>query len=492
MKLLSIKAVVCNKFLNMKKLLLSLLVICFFAAPQVTKAAEIPEKINELVNQYIELGTFSGTVLVAKEGKIIYEKAYGMEDVESGKPITMNTRFNIGSMGKTFTAIAIMQFVEEGKLKLDDKLSEILPEYKFANADKITLGQILSHTAGLSNYMNHPDYNKKKNEYTRIDQFMTLAVDVPAAGVPGEKLIYSNTGFLVLGKIIEKLSGKEYFEYIKEKIWKPAGMENTTTFAVNTRAENKAAGYELLPTGEKIYQGLNDLPALSDGGTFASAYDLFKYADAIQKNVYLKEETKKLMITKRGDFGSAGYGYGLIIYTDKGENVFGHGGDCPGFSSDLDIFGDKGYTVIVLSNYQGLSRGLNVRLMDVVNGNEYPKPKKPVLFVLYDALQEKGAKYLSENLNSVLQEKGFSKLESDEYLNSLGYILMQKGNLDEAIEVFTINTKLFPAIANVWDSLGESYMNKGDKDNAVKNYRKVLELDAQNANAKAMISKLEK
>lgn len=476
----------------MKNFLIPFLVVCFFASVQAVKASEIPEKINELVNEYISLGTFSGTVLVAKDGKVIYEKAYGMEDREAGKPVTMNTRFNIGSMGKTFTAIAIMQFVEAGKLKLDDKLSDILPEYKFANADKITLAQILSHTAGLSNYFTHPDYPQKKNTYTRIDQFLTLAVDVPPAGLPGEKLIYSNTGFLILGKIIEKLSGKEYFEYIKEKIWKPAGMENTTTFAVNTRAENKAGGYDLLPTGDKVYTGAQDLPALSDGGTFASAYDLLKYANAIQGNVYLKEETKKMMTTKRADFGAAGYGYGFMIYTGKGENVFGHGGDCPGFCSDLDIFADKGYTLIVLSNYGEFSRGLNARLMDVVNGKEYSKPKKPASFIIYDALQEKGAKYLSDNFNELLKEKGYPPLDDDGLLNSLGYTLMQNGKLDEAIAVFTINTKLFPGITNVWDSLAESYMNKGDKENAVKNYKKVLELDSKNSNAKAMISKLEK
>lgn len=480
----------------MKNFLLTLLIICSLASPQALTASEISKKINELVTEYIDLGTFSGTVLVAKDGNIIYEKAFGLEDIETGKPITMNTRFNIGSMGKTFTAIAILQFVEEGKLKLDDKLSDMLPEYKFANADKITLAQILSHTGGLSNYMRHQDYNQKKNEYTKINQFLSLAVEVASAGLPGGKLVYSNTGFLILGKIIEKLSGKDYFQYIKEKIWDAAGMESTTTFAVNTKADNKAGGYDLLPTGDKIYTGPMDLPALSDGGTFANAYDLLKYANAIQGNIYLKEETKKLMTTKRADFGPVrGYGYGFMLYSDKGENVFGHGGDCPGFSSDLNIFGDKGYTIIVLSNYGGLSRGLTTRIMDVINGTEYTKPKKPITFVIYDALKEKGAKYLldnfPDNFNSVLKEKDYSPLDDDGLLNDLGYTLMQKGKLDDAIEIFTINTKLFPRVANVWDSLGESYMNKGDNKSAIKYYNKVLEIDPENANAKTMISKIQ-
>ncbi len=477
----------------MKNFLLTLLIINFFAATQVLKATEIPEKINELVTQYIDLGIFSGTVLVAKDGKIIYEKAYGLEDKETGKPITMNTRFNIGSMGKTFTAIAIMQFVEDGKLKLDDKLSEMLPEYKFANADKITLSQILSHSAGISNYMRHPDYPEKKNQYTKIDEFLSLAVDVPAVGLPGEKFEYSNTDFLILGKIIEKLSGKEYFQYIKEKIWNTAGMENTTKYPINTKAENKACGYDLLPTGDKTYTGPMDLPALSDGGTFSSAYDLLKYANAIQGNVYLKEETKKMMTTKRANFGPVlGYGYGFVIYSDQGENVFGHGGDCPGFTSDLSIFGDKGYSVIVLSNYGGFSRGLDIKLMNLINGKEYTKPKKPISFVIYDVLQEKGAKYLSANFNDVLKQKDYAPLDNDDLLNNLGYTLMQNGKLDEAIEIFIINTKLFPGIANVWDSLAESYMNKGDNENAIKYYKKVLELTPENANAKAMISKMQR
>jgi len=480
----------------MKKTALVIFSLVVFLFPYVIKADDLTQKIDKLVNDYTALGTFSGTVLVAKDGNVIYEKASGMEDREANKPLTMSSRFNIGSMGKTFTAVAIMQYVEQGKLSLDSKLSEMLPEYAFANADKITLAQILSHTAGLSNYMTHPDFDKRTKEYTTIDQFLTLALEVPPVGAPGEKFAYSNTGFVVLGKIIEKLSGKNYFDYIKEKIWQPLEMNNTTVYSVNTRAENKAAGYDLLPNGEKIYQGAFDIPALSDGGAFSNVYDLLKYANALKGNTLLKDETKKEMFTKRANFGPiTGYGYGFMIYTDKGENVAGHGGDCPGYSSDLNMMFDKGYTIIILSNYQGLSRGLSVRLMDLVNGKEYPAPKKPVTFVIYDLLKEKGVKYLSENsenLNASLKEKGYDALNDDGLLNNLGYTLLFNVSMEEATDLFTINAQLFPDVPNVWDSLAESYMKRGDNEKAVVYYKKVLELDKANENAKKMIAKLQK
>lgn len=475
------------------KLLYAFLAVLCFSFPEIVKADEITDRIDKLVNDYISLGTFSGTVLVAKDGTAIYERAYGFEDREAGKPLTMSSRFNIGSMGKTFTAVAIMQYVEKGKLNLDSKLSEILPEYPFINADKMTLRQILSHTAGLSNYMGHPDYQKKKNEYTKIDDFLKLALEVPPAGAPGEKFEYSNTGFIVLGKIIEKLSGKDYFEHIRETLWGELGMNNTTVYRVNTKAENKAAGYELLPTGDVIYTGPNDIPALSDGGTFSNAYDLLTYAKALQRYVLLTEELSTQMFTQHAQFGPVlGYGYGFMIYNDKGKNVVGHGGDCPGYCADLTMMLDKGYTVIVLSNHGEFARSLNVRLLDILNGKEYPAPKKPISFVIYDALKEKGADYLTANMNAVLKEKGFDALPADWVLNNLGYTLLQNNRLDEAIQIFTINTVIYPGVANVWDSLGESYMLKGENDKAIIYYKKVLELDPANQNARAMIAKLEK
>jgi CubicO group peptidase (beta-lactamase class C family) len=272
-------------------------------------------------------------------------------------PNAVDTKFNLGSMNKMFTAVAIAQLVEAGKLSFDDSLGKFMPDFPDKEAaEKIKIKHLLSHTSGLGNYFNRTFMEGSRARFRTVDDFMELAKDEKMQFEPGSKWQYSNTGMLVLGKIIEKVSGQSYFEYIRENIYKKAGMTNSDSYDLDNVNQNLAVGYEKDYTDSGIVFRNNIFMHVIRGGPagggYSTVHDLLKFANALRDGKLVGKEYVKALTTPKPELNSPGYGYGFGIGTNP--ETFGHSGGFPGISSELVMFANSDYTAVVLSNY-GLS-----------------------------------------------------------------------------------------------------------------------------------------
>jgi CubicO group peptidase (beta-lactamase class C family) len=310
-------------------------------AANITEAAAL-SSIESIVNKAVSDDEFSGTVLVARGGTIVFQKAYGLASREDNVPNRPDTKFNLGSINKTFTQVAIGQLVAQGKLSYDDKLSKILPGYPNREAaDKITLRQLLSMTSGIGDIFG-PEYEATpKNRLRNIKDFMPLFVSKPLLFEPGTSRRYSNGGYIVLGAIIEKVSGRDYYDYVREHIFKPAGMTDSGWYEKDRLPPNTASGYTREGAQGQRRPNIFTLPARgsSAGGGYSTAEDLLKFTRALQ--------TGKL---RMADFGQAsrppaqGEANGLA-------GGLGIAGGSPGVNGVLEVIPDNEHTVVVLSNY---------------------------------------------------------------------------------------------------------------------------------------------
>ncbi len=418
-------------------------------------ADKFAEKLDELMNKYDNIGMFSGVVLLARDGAPVYEKAFGYADWEKKIPNTTETLFNIASIGKMFTHETILQLEKEGKLKTSDPLSKYLSIFSKETGDKITIQMLIDMKAGLGDCLRSPEYQRNFDKYKTVDDFLELIKTQPLLFEPGTGQQYSNSGFIVLGGVIEKVTGKSYAENLKERFFIPLGMNNSYFKQPGDILQGSATGTRVKFSGEKISlpDRSNTSPA---GGLFMNAEDLLKFDNEVRRSGLLKLATRA--------------------------------GGTPLWNSILAQY-DNGYSLIVLSNIGLTAEEVAKRFRKIIEGKDYPQPDVTMNMRLYKILKEEGTGELAKKFEDVLKE--YNEKYVDIHLNIFGYELMQDGEIDYAIEVFKLNTELFPKVPNVWDSLGEAYMKKGDKSIAIENYKKVLELDPNNQNAKKMIEQLE-
>lgn len=432
--------------------LLKILFFTVFTAS--TIADDFTDKLDKIINEYNALGLFSGNVLVAKDGNVISEKQYGFADWEKKIPVTPETLFRIGSLNKMFTHTLIKQLEQENKLKLDDPLSRYLDIYPGETGDKITIKMLIEMKAGLGDYLNNPEFNQNRARFKTVNDFLEIIKNEPLLFEPGTQQEYSNSGYVVLGGIIEKVTGKSYTENLKERLLLPLGLENTHYLILGETVPNMAAGTRITFSGEKVNSPFMEQPSPA-GGMFSNARDLLKLDKYLRQTGYLSQAIRA--------------------------------GGTPVWNSVFAQMKD-GYTVIINSNFGQVADEIIMRFEDAVNGREYPKPDITLEMKMYDMLKNGGITKLENQLQTLLESHGM--LYNDRHLNFFGYELMNDNKLDEAIEVFKLNTRLFPDEPNVWDSMGEAYMNKGENEKAIENYKKVLELDPNNPNAKKMLEKL--
>jgi len=332
-------------------------------APQALSSEEAAGELEKFFDKLVEADVFSGSVLVAKDGQPFFKKAYGQASKDCGLANRVDTKFNLGSMNKMFTAVAIGQLIEKGKLHLDDAVSSFLgPDWlKPEFAKKVQIRHLLSHTSGLGSYFNEKFVKSSRLLFRKVDDYKPLLADEKLAFEPGTRWQYSNTGFLLLGAVIEKVTGQTYFDYVRENIYKPAGMINTDSYEMDQVVPNLAIGYAKVFKDDGGYNFRNNLfdhvvkggPA---GGGFSTAEDLMNFSAALRSYKLLTRELTELLMSPKPEINSPNYGYGFSIETDKKlGRIAGHSGGFTGISSDLDMYLDKGYTVVVMSNYGGAS-----------------------------------------------------------------------------------------------------------------------------------------
>lgn len=315
------------------------------------KRVTLPEALaalDERATSRAAADRFSGVILVADKGRTVFEKAYGLADRERNLPNTPATRFRIGSMNKMFTAIAILQLIEKGKLALTDPIAKYLPNYPNKDfAAKVTVRHLLTHTAGAGDIFTK-EYETHRLQTRTLNDYVKLYGARPVEFEPGSKWQYANYGFLLLGVLIETITGKSYYDAVDQSIFQPAGMKHTGSEPESQPVPNRSAGY--MRANDAWKPNTDTLPwrGTSAGGGYSTAADLARFAHALESGKLLGKSLLHEATTKQaGD--RMPYGYGFVPHSSPLAN-YGHSGGAPGMNGELRIYTSTNRVFVSLTN----------------------------------------------------------------------------------------------------------------------------------------------
>jgi CubicO group peptidase (beta-lactamase class C family) len=473
----------------MKKLITLLLSILFIQTvvaqetPILDKVSKLETKIDALVQQYRDLDLFAGVVLVAERGRPVYHKAFGYADRKNKRPNTIDTKFDIGSMNKAFTKVVTLQLVKEGKLSLDDPLSKYLDGFPEVVAQKVTVGQLLKHTSGFGDY-HGSGYFDLSYEEKDMHQLLPMLRQMPLLFEPGTEQAYSNAGYVLLGLIIEEATGKDYFTVVQERAVDKLGLKNTyLTEKYNT--PERAIGYTRTMRGELEANDHFQDPPGPDGGFYSTTSDMLRFFRAYHYGNELWDEATRSLDPM--------YAF-MEEHKDSGGAIPHAGGFSGANTVHYEVLRDQVSVVVFANRDELVAEDLGAGILAIIRGKEPKKPVQPAHLLIYQSYREEGIKYVHDHFEE-LSANWHPADPKDMILNMVGYNLLYSNDpaeVDQAIEIFSLNTELFPDIANVWDSLGEAWRKKGNKSKALEYYKKALAIVPDLPSALEAVQELEK
>ncbi|HET8775256.1 MAG TPA: serine hydrolase [Thermoanaerobaculia bacterium] len=456
-------------------------------------AATKAEQIDALLTKANELRQFNGTVLVADSSGVVFKRGYGYANFEWQIPNTPDVRFRLGSITKQFTSMVVMQLVSEGKIKLDGKITDYLPDYRKDTGDRVTIAQLLNHTSGIPSYTSQPGFfaEVSRDPY-KVAEFVKKYASGDLEFEPGSKWSYNNSGYFLLGAIIEKITGKPYADVVQERIFTPLGMKASGYDLAAPIVPKRASGYQLAGGSYVNAPYLDMTIPYAAGSLYSTVEDLYTWDRALYTDKLLRDDLKQQLFTPT----LQDYGFGWSIRKaklDDGKTEVGtirHNGGINGFNTVLVRVPDKKELVVLLDN---TSRGdrldaLASGILSILRGIEPRQPRKSIVEELQNG---------ANGAEIVAKYRELRKSRPDEYefqeadLNTLGYSMLAQGRIDDAIEIFKLNVEMYPQAFNPYDSLGEAYAAKGDKEKAIANYRKSYELNPEHKGALEAIERLE-
>jgi CubicO group peptidase (beta-lactamase class C family) len=456
--------------------------------------------IHELIARYHQYGQFDGVILVAQRDNILYERAFGQANLEWGVPNTIDTKFEIASMTKPMTAILIMQLVEQGKVRLDGKVSDYVPYYPHETGAKITVDQLLNHTSGLQQDIAFPENSndvppivaKINADLLSNDELVKLIAARPLRFEPGAGYGYSSDGYAVLGAIIEHVTGKPYWRVLKERILQPAGMTNTVPALLIPLVLKRASGYR------KSFAGVENAPhigATPAGGLYSTLHDMYQWERALYGTSLVSRQSKDVLFSVRKVITAYGWKTAEEEWAGKRHTVLRTTGGLPGFANLLLRVPDQERVIILLSNVRGSVYRLDEiagAINRILDGAPYEMPKRSIAEALLPIIERSGVDAALAQFEKMRQRPAEYSLSETE-MNSLGYYLLNtRSEVKAALAVFRLTAEAFPNSANAHDSLGEAYLRSGNQEEAARSYRRSLELDPNNGNARDVLRKLGK
>jgi CubicO group peptidase (beta-lactamase class C family) len=322
------------------------LVVAFVAASAAAQEAAIA-RMDQVVQSYAP-ARFMGTVLVARGDTIVLSKAYGAANLEWNIPNTPATKFRLGSLTKQFTAASILLLEERGKLKVDEPIKTYLPDAPAA-WDKITIFNLLTHSSGIPNFTSFPDYAAMEPFATPVDKIVARFRDKPLDFAPGAKMSYSNSGYVLLGYLIERITGGSYATFVQDNIFTPLGMKDSGYDSNSAVILRRASGYAPSPTGPMNAGFIHMSIPHAAGALYSTTEDLLKWQQALYGGRVVSAASLQKMTTPfKGD-----YAFGLTVRTVNGRKMIAHGGGIEGFNTSLSYFPDEKLAIVVLSNING-------------------------------------------------------------------------------------------------------------------------------------------
>ncbi|WP_230936554.1 serine hydrolase domain-containing protein [Psychroserpens luteolus] len=461
-------------------IILSLIIVNSFSqAQKKPQQASLYSKIDTYLTAGSKNG-FSGAISVVKDGEIIINKGYGIANKDTQILNNPNTIFDIGSNSKQFTATAILKLAELGKLNLTDSLSKFfinLPKEK----QYITIHQLLSHSAGFIDAIGN-DFDKISQK-----QFFEKLFASKLLSEPGEKYSYSNTGYSILGRIIELSSGQSYETFLNEYLFAPAGMKQTGYLLPKWNTKQMSRGYNrnVLETDPTItrYQRDGDVTwhLKANGGINSTQNDMLLWYKALKTNTILSKESFKKLTTPYISMNSEKthkYGYGWVINESISNTLrFSHNGSNGTFSHTI-LWYPKKNTYIVYSTNANSTKVENIAYVVakiILDKSYVPKPIKDNIYSFTMSYINQHSTDKSNALAALLKENYADDFNSGLF-NTIGNLLLKSNeNLNWALELFKMNVQLYPEDGNLWDSLGDGYKANNLKEDAIKSYQKAIE-----------------
>lgn len=469
--------------MNKIKTLFFITAVIFFTScqnkdnPKATNLSETPIKqIDSLMKVSYDRGLFNGNILVAKNNNIIYQNEFGYSDASRSKKLSRNSIFNIGSIAKEFNAVAIMILNERGLLNLDDKISNFelqLPEW----SNTISIRHLLQYTSGLPRI----NWNKIKNDediYNELKNIKRLSFK------PGTDYLYSNNNVFLQRRIVEQVSEMSFNDFIQENILIPGDMANTI---IDADTQNP----ELVTAFNNAFVNDRAMDIEFSGWVYPTANDMYKWITSLHSGQFISDESLVTLFDSHSKESSSALGIGVI---ENDTLLFHqHHGSSFNYESFIHYNVREDLSIILMTNNKNRKlREITESIENILKGDSFSIPQKSIYLAIREACYEnttEGIKLYKDLKKNHFFEYNFS---DENELNQLGYDLIQKNQIENAISIFKLLVSEFPNSSNAFDSMGESYYLNNQFELSKKNYQKSLELNPENTNAEEMINRIEK
>jgi CubicO group peptidase (beta-lactamase class C family) len=471
------------------------------------------QEIKDFFSTLAKNNLFNGSVLISKSGETIFSNSYGYSNIEKKEKINEKSQFTIASVSKTFTAVAILQLKQKGKLNIDDPIQKYLLDFPYPN---VSIRHLLSHTSGLAQYYRLFDNamkEKPEKVFSNGDIIPALIENkVPLSFAPGDKWEYNNVNFCLAALIVEKIAGIDFRDYLAKNIFEPAKMKDS--FLPKNRMLKESNQVELYTYPNFYSTSVVNVQTLKEtflideksnfygpGGIVSTALDLQKYQKALFSYQLLgkKELEEALTPAKLNDGKIASYrayekeiayGLGWQTYTNESnEKIAFHDGLNTGLTSILMHNITRNHTVILLSNTASQVFVIGNEALKIIENKPYKMPL-PSLSRVYGSLLESGNKEKANQLIEEYLKKPNSYEVTERDFNRLGYQFLRSQKTDNSLLTFASATLIFPNSSNMYDSYGEALLQSGKKEDAIKMYQKSLELNPDNENGKKVLKEL--
>lgn len=453
-------------------------------------------KIDELISTYADYGEFSGSVLVAEEGEIIFKKGFGNANMEWNIPNQPDTKFRLASITKQFTAMLILQLVSENKLDLHMPISTYLPDYPKKNAEKITIHHLLTHSSGTPRIDDSIKHKDMERDRSIPDELLKIFAEGELKFTPGENFSYSNEGYNLLGVIIEKVTGTSYETALQDKIFTPLEMFNTGFDHNSTILDKRASGYSRLFYGEYINSNFIDMSLpYAAGSIYSTIDDLFLWDKALYTEKLLPKKHLELLFKTHISARDRHYGYGWFIgkipigNTKSNVQSNYHGGDINGFNTRITrIQSNKSLIVLLNNTDRAPLYEMTIAINGILHNESYNFPKKSVAYTLFDTIDKEG---INKGIQFYKKFKNNNTYYlSEKEMNIVSSKFLQADRADIAADILKLAIEAFPNAFNLYNSYGEVLLTLGKKEKAIENYKKSVELNPKNKNEIRVLKEL--
>jgi CubicO group peptidase (beta-lactamase class C family) len=458
-------------------------------------ADKTSKQIDTLISQYADCCSFTGSILISEHNRVVFKKGYGLANREWNIPNAPDVKFRLGSITKQFTSTLVMQQVAKGSIKLDGHLSDYLPYYRQDTGSKISISQLLSHTSGIPSYTDDPKFfGDVSRNYYAVEDFVKKYCSGDLQFEPGTKFHYDNSGYFILGAILEHVSGKTYEALLKEGILVPLAMKDSGYDHYADIVPKRATGYQLDLAGVENAPYLDMSIPFAAGSLYSTVEDLYKWDQALYADKLLPGDLKQKLFTPNLE----NYAYGWFIRTipagepGAGQTMITHGGGINGFNTlEQRLVGDHSL-IVIFNNTPGASLDDMAKGIRAILYMQQPAvPKRLLVRDLGLTVVAGGGDAAAAQYRELKRTNPDGYNFNERALAQLGSLLLQKGRNSDAITMLKLNVEEYPKSTIAYDSLADAYAHDGQKPQAIANYRKSLELDPKDQTATDRLKDLE-